>query len=146
MPFGDAMAIGFTSPLPAMILAFLVLGQRLRLYKLSAAFCITAGIALIAQPSFLFQIYETNTSEKDIPQIDNDTSAHIGRYVVKERYYLLGALSASLSSTFYACQAVILAYLNSNKSTNSVILVTFYQGIIGIPLALVCSIFTGEQM
>ena len=32
------------------------------------------------------------------------------------------------------------------KSGISVILVTLYQGIIGIPLALVCSFFTADQM
>ena len=146
LPFGDAMSIVFTSPLTAMILAFLFIGQRLRLYKISAALCIWAGIVLIVQPSFLFQRYETITSEKNISQMDRDRLAHIESYVVSDGYYLFGVLSASLSSVFLGSESVIIGYLSSNKSTNSAFLMIIYQGVLGISVALICSSSTGEQM
>ena len=52
---GDASAIIFSSPLPAMILCWLVLGESLRLYKVVCGVLLYLGLTCVVRPTFLFR-------------------------------------------------------------------------------------------
>lgn len=54
LPLGDATVIQFTNPAFVAIFAVFLLGEGLRVRDLAATFVCLAGVALIAQPSFLF--------------------------------------------------------------------------------------------
>ena len=103
LPLGDALTIVFTSPLPVMILSFLCLGKRLRLYKISAGVCIMLGICMIAQPSFLFNgrcetfLFGTK-SPQTFNETYNGTSPYKTRYVQYDQSYYLGVLVAATAS------------------------------------------------
>lgn len=54
MPLGDALTLIFSAPVSTMVIAALVLGQRLRLYKLSFALILLIGTVFVVRPPFLF--------------------------------------------------------------------------------------------
>ena len=51
---GDASAIIFSSPLPAMLLSYLLLGESLKLYKAVCGILLYIGVTCVVQPTFLF--------------------------------------------------------------------------------------------
>ena len=54
LPLGDASAIIFSSPLPAMIFSSLVLGESLKLYKASCGIILYIGVMFVVKPTFIF--------------------------------------------------------------------------------------------
>ena len=64
IPMGDALTVVYASPLFTMILSFIFLGHRLRLYKLSFALVLIVGIILVVRPPFLFPNKDQKTNHK----------------------------------------------------------------------------------
>ena len=140
MPIGDATAIVYSAPLSTMIIAFFCLGQRLRLYKISAGICIAIGVSLVAQPSFLSPTQEKTITENSTQSINNrsfHSTVHESYYDGK---YAFGVSMAIMASLFRGCQVVAKRYLYSNKSTSSPMLTPLYSGLLGILIAI-----TGAQ-
>ena len=54
LPLGDASALIFSSPLPAMILANIFLGDSLKLYKGFCGVVLYIGVMCVVKPTFLF--------------------------------------------------------------------------------------------
>ena len=65
LPLGDASAIIFSSPLPAMIISSFVLGESLKLYKASCGIILYIGVMFVVKPTFIFG--ETPDQTKVIP-------------------------------------------------------------------------------
>ena len=51
---GDASAIIFSSPLPAMLLSHLLLGETIRLYKIGCGLLLYIGVTCVVQPTVFF--------------------------------------------------------------------------------------------
>ena len=64
LPLGDASALIFSSPLPAMIFSKIFLGQSLRLYKALCGFVLYTGVMLVVKPTFLFGVEEKESFER----------------------------------------------------------------------------------
>ena len=54
IPIGDAITVIYGEPLCTMILSYIFLGTRLRLFKMFAASFLIAGILLVVRPPFIF--------------------------------------------------------------------------------------------
>lgn len=65
LPLGDASAIIFSSPLPAMIISSFVLGESLKLYKASCGIILYIGVMFVVKPTFIFG--ETSDETNVIP-------------------------------------------------------------------------------
>ena len=59
IPIGDAITVIYGEPLCTMILSYIFLGTRLRLFKMFAASFLIAGILLVVRPPFIFPEPET---------------------------------------------------------------------------------------
>ena len=62
LPLGDATALLFSSPLPAMILSRVFLGDSLKLYKGFCGVVLYIGVMFVVKPTFLF-----GELEKELP-------------------------------------------------------------------------------
>ena len=90
IPIGDALTVVYGSPLFTMILSFIFLGHRLRLYKLSFALVLIVGIILVVRPPFLFH-------DKDQKIIKKSHNSHVSISYVKKSHdsqYFWGITSA----------------------------------------------------
>ena len=62
LPLGDASAIIFSSPLPAMIFSSLVLGESLKMYKATCGIILYIGVMFVVKPTFIFGDIQDNTN------------------------------------------------------------------------------------
>ena len=62
LPLGDASALVFSSPLPAMIFSKIFLGHSLRMYKAVSGLVLYIGVMLVVKPTFLFHSVEEELS------------------------------------------------------------------------------------
>ena len=89
IPMGDALTVVYASPLFTMILSFIFLGHRLRLYKFSFALVLIVGIVLVVRPPFLFPNKDQKTNHKshDVHYFWGIASAFGGAIISKYNIY-----------------------------------------------------------
>jgi len=84
LPLPEAVAIGYAAPLLATILAAMFLGERLRIYRLSAVFAGLVGVVIVLEPRLSV-----------LRGGDVDTLAAVGALSA-----LMGAIFAALAQVF----------------------------------------------
>jgi drug/metabolite transporter (DMT)-like permease len=99
LPFPEAIAIGYASPLVATILAAMFLGEPIRLYRLTAVLVGLAGVVIILSPRFTLL----------------EAGSQYGPQAV-------GALAALLSAVFAALAQVFVRKLVAEEKTATIVI------------------------
>ena len=74
LPLGDASALVFSSPLPAMIFSKIFLSHSLKVYKGISGLVLYIGVMLVVKPTFLFHTMEQelDLTHEDIEKVIED--------------------------------------------------------------------------